>query len=132
MKPSQANTLTYGFDPGAWLVYADWLMDQGQDAKVDLWRTRGEVGLTLMAWLELTALWPPVIQLPIRCELRPRWTKKMLFLPLWIVRAISTAGPVFLILRASATPNESTSWKRFMRSKVFAIADAVLASAVIE
>ena len=95
MKASQAIRLTYGFDPAGWLAYSDFLTDQNDaDAKAALWRCRGETALAVLRWLEsyfhpliagngLSVAEAREIALSYGCYLRPRLTKKLLFLPLW-------------------------------------------------
>jgi len=89
MKPSQAKRLTHGYDPLGWLAYADFLDDaRGPSPESRLWRCRGEVAMALERWTN-GALFATVpvdserVGLPFGCFLKPRFSKKLLFLPLW-------------------------------------------------
>lgn len=58
MTHAQAKRLTYGFDPTAWLLYADWLEENAPslplrcELETAIWRRRGRVGMAFKAWLD--------------------------------------------------------------------------------
>lgn len=47
LTEKEAKKLTHGFNPDAWQVYADWLLDQGRDQEAADWRLTAQVGQAL-------------------------------------------------------------------------------------